>query len=145
MPLTEGVLKHLVTAAALVLLSTSAFAEEPTLAERIALSRMYDIETVKAHCPFDINFDKIDRDLSKIGMSIADYCPDGRFNEYASPSLNETLSRMVKRIGSDPAKMCAEAFRLYGPDGSEYKDWLKKSRDPSGEIGIGPLCTLDRE
>jgi hypothetical protein len=106
---------------------------------------MYDIETVKAHCPFAINFGKIDRDLSKIGMSIADYCPDGRFNEFASPSLNEPLSRMMKRIGSDPAKMCAEAFGLYGPDGSKYKDWLKKSRDPSGEIGAVPLCTWDRE
>ncbi|SRR5258706_8909731 len=141
-------MKHLITAAAVVLLSilsTSAFADEPTLAQRIALTRMYDIETVKAHCPFAINFDKIDRDLSKIGMSIADYCPDGRFNEYGSPSLNETLSTMVKRITSDPAKMCAEAFGLYGPDGSEYKDWLKKSRGPSGQIGMVPLCTLDRE
>ena len=141
-------MKHLVTAATVVLLSilsTSAFADEPTLAQRIALTRMYDIETVKAHCPFAINFDKIDRDLSKIGMSIADYCPDGRFNEYGSPSLNETLSTMVKRITSDPAKMCAEAFGLYGPDGSEYKDWLKKSRGPSGQIGMVPLCTLDRE
>ena len=31
---------------------------------------MYDIETIKAHCPFAVNFDKIDRDLSKIGMSM---------------------------------------------------------------------------
>jgi hypothetical protein len=88
-------MKHLITAAAVVLLSTlstSAFADEPTLAQRIALTRMYDIETVKAHCPFAINFDKIDRDLSKFCMSIADYCPDGRFNEYGSPSLNEALS-----------------------------------------------------
>jgi hypothetical protein len=140
-------MRHSITAAAVVLLnlSTSAFADEPTLAQRTALSRMYDIESVKAHCPFAINFDKIDRDLSKIGMSIADYCPDGRFNQYASPSLNETLPRMMKRIGGDSAKMCAEAFRLYGPDGSEYKDWLKKSDGPSGEVGMVPLCTLDRE
>jgi hypothetical protein len=114
-------MKHVIVAASVALLSTSAFADEPTLVQRIALARMYDIETVKAHCPFAINFDKMDRDLSKIGMSIADYCPDGRFNEYASPSLNETLSRMV-RLGSDPAKMCAEAFGLYGPDGSETVD-----------------------
>lgn len=95
-----------------------------------------------AHCQFTINFDKIDRDLSKIGMSIADYCPDGRFNEYASPSSNETLSQMMRRLRSNPAKMCAEAFGLYGPSGSEGKDWLKKS--PSGEEGLS-LCTLDRE
>jgi hypothetical protein len=139
-------MKHLITAAVVVLLSTSAFADQLTLAQRTALHRMYDIETVKAHCPFDINFDKIDRDLSKIDMSIADYCPDGRFNKYASPSLNETLSGQLKRLSSDPAKMCAEAFGLYGPEGSEYKDWLKKSRDPSADqIGMVPLCILDRE
>jgi hypothetical protein len=140
------ILPALAVAAALSpTLSTSVFADEPTLVQRIALARMYDIETVKAHCPFAINFDKIDRDLSKIGMSIADYCPDGRFNEYASPSLNEPLSKMLNRIGSDPTKMCAEASRLYGPDGSDYRDWLKKSRGPPGQIGMVPLCTLDRE
>jgi hypothetical protein len=101
-----------------------AYADEPTLAQRVALTRMYDIETVKSRCPFAINFDKIDRDLSKIGISIADYCPNGRFNKYSSPSLNETLPRMLV---IDPAKMCTEAFNLYGPNGSDYKDWLKKS------------------
>jgi hypothetical protein len=138
-------MKHLIIAVLLSSLSTLALADEPTLAQRIALRRMYDIETVKAHCPFAINFNKIDGDLSKIGMSIADYCPDGRFNKYGSPSLNETLPGMMKRISTDPTKMCAEAFGLYGPDGSEYKDWLKKSRGPPGEIGMVPLCTLERE
>jgi hypothetical protein len=116
-------MKHLIIAATVILLSTSAFADDPTVEQREALREMYDLESIKAHCPFAINFDKIDSDLSEIGMSIADYCPDGRFKEYASPSLNETMSSIMNRLRSDPTKMCEQAFRRYGSNGSKHKNW----------------------
>ena len=114
-------MKHLITAATAILLSTSAFADAATVEQREALGEMYDLESIKAHCPFAINFNKIDRDLSEIDMSIADYCPDGRFSEYGAPSLNETTSSMMNRLCSDKTKICEQAFRRYGPDGSKHK------------------------
>ena len=137
-------MRNLITVTIGILLSTSAYADSPTAEQRRALTLMYDIELIQSHCPITIHFDKIDRDLSAIGMSIADYCPDGRFNAFAMPDQNESFSGMMRRLKGDMAAYCKQADRRFGSKGTERRGWLKMSDGPAGEPSEVPLCTLDR-
>ena len=137
-------MRNLIVAITAFLLSGSALADTRTADQRRALTLMYDIGSIQSHCPITINFEKIDRDLSAIGTSIADFCPDGRFNAFAMPEQNESFFSMMRRLKGDMAAYCKQADRRFGPNGSERKGWLKISDGPAGEPSYVPLCTLDR-